>query len=172
MLAHCKRLRLLRARPSLLRASPPPPVRAGSRSLRSAGAALPLRPLALARRPAGPPLAPRARLCVRVAFRSVAHAAFARASGVAPPRRRRLNPRALVALASLALLFRSARAGPPALRASCAGLPARPRCRARCALAPSFARPRPVPSALIGISARAHTFRASPDSVSKDDIQP
>lgn len=115
MLAHCKRLRLLRARPSLLRASPPPPVRAGSRSLRSAGAALPLRPLALARRPAGPPLAPRARLCVRVAFRSVAHAAFARASGVAPPRRRRLIPRALVALASLALLFRSARAGPPAL---------------------------------------------------------
>lgn len=76
------------------------PRRSAARSL-----SLPLRPLAVARRPAGPLLAPRARLGVPLAFRSAALAAFARASGVAPPRRRRLNGAPAVALPSFALLF-------------------------------------------------------------------
>ena len=59
MLAHCKRLRLLRARLSLRRASPPPP--SGWASARSAprSLSLPLRPLAGARRPRAPRSRPR-----------------------------------------------------------------------------------------------------------------
>lgn len=66
------------------------------RPRRSVGAALgsaaralslPLRPPRVAPPAAGPPLAPPARLSVPLAFRSAALAAFAGASGVAPPRR-------------------------------------------------------------------------------------
>lgn len=117
VLAHCALASpVARARPSLPPRVAAPAVRAGFRSLRSAGAVASAPPSRGRPPSAGPLLAPRARLCVRVAFRSVAHAAFARASGVAPPRRGgSIRPRWARSLCSRAC-FRSARPGP---RRSC-----------------------------------------------------